>query len=203
MKKQDSSKFVLLNLDDEHTKDVANAVSSKSGKKVLAYLENHEKVTESELSKELNIPMSTVNYTIDQLFKANLIENSHYHFSSKGREVKHWRLANKLIIIAPKKTEGLYDKIKDLLGIFFLTGIGSLLYSYFSTSSFETMNTSLIESSPINAKSYASDQGAAMIAKSSYVPETILYEPNIALWFFIGVCVALLLVFIVRIWRKK
>lgn len=69
--KKDSSQFVLLNLDDENTKDVANAVSSKSGKKILSFLESHDKATESEIAKALNIPMSTVNYTIEQLAKAN------------------------------------------------------------------------------------------------------------------------------------
>jgi predicted transcriptional regulator len=202
MNKNDSSKFVLLNLDDEHTKDVANAVSSKSGKKILAYMEEYEKVTESELSKELNIPMSTVNYTIEQLSKANLIENSHYHYSEKGREVKHWRLANKLIIIAPKKTEGLYDKIKDLLGIFFLTGIGSILYSYFSSSGIGLETTS-IQAMPM-AKSYAYEMDSSMMDEMSHAPDTIMYEPNVALWFFSGVCVALILVFLVRMyWKKK
>ncbi len=199
MTKKDSSQFVLLNLDDENTKDVANAVSSKSGKKILAYLEIHEKATESELSKELKIPMSTVNYTIEQLSKANLIENSHYHYSSKGREVKHWKLANKLIIIAPKKTEGLYDKIKDLLGIFFLTGIGSLLYSYFhSTSSIGIQSAETIPT----ARTYAYESDV-MMTKTTIADETLILEPNYALLFFIGVCIDLILVFLIRVMKRK
>lgn len=196
--KKDSSQFVLLNLDDENTKDVANAVSSKSGKKILSFLESHDKATESEIAKALNIPMSTVNYTIEQLAKANLIENTHYHYSSKGREVKHWTLANKLIIIAPKKADGLYDKIKDLLGIFLLTGIGSLLYSYFTSISTSSVQTMAMP----QARSYAYESDI-MMAKSSTMVEPMSSEPNIALWFFLGVCSALVLVFLLRIWRSR
>jgi predicted transcriptional regulator len=204
MNKKESSKFILLSLDDDHTKNVANAVSSKSGKKILAYLEKHEKVTESQLSKGLSIPMSTVNYTIEQLSKANLIENSHYHFSTKGREVKHWRLANKLIIIAPKKTEGLYDKIKDLLGIFFLTGIGSLFYSYFFKSSFETMSISADEFVMSSPKSSVYNTESALMDERYYISDVAISDPNHALWFFVGVCVTLILVFLIRaFWKKK
>ena len=54
------------------------------------------------------------------------------------------------------------------------------------------------------AKSYAYEMDSSMMDEMSHVPDTIMSEPNVALWFFSGVCVALILVFLVRMyWKKK
>ncbi len=192
--------FILLSLDDENTKDVANAVSSKTGKKIIEFLEKEEKATESEISSKLKIAPSTVNYTIEQLSKAGLIENTHFHYSQKGKEVKHWALANKLIIIAPKKTQGLFDKIKDLIPAFFLTGFGALSI-YFSSYINQDSNLEMTqEITPFVAKSRVVEDTSTMLISESNVIEG---EPNIALWFFIGAISALILVFLYRVFEKK
>lgn len=95
--------FLLLSLDDTKIKKVSNAVSNDSSRKILGYLSNKE-ATESELADKLQIPISTVHYNIQQLMEAGLVNAKEFHYSKKGKEVIHYKLTNKYIIIAHKKT---------------------------------------------------------------------------------------------------
>ena len=108
--------FLLLSLEDSQAKKVANIVSNDSCRKILDYLSERE-ATESELAAKLNIPISTVHYNLQQLMDAKLIESEEFHYSPKGREVNHYKLANKYIIITPKKVTGITQKLKSILPV--------------------------------------------------------------------------------------
>ena len=49
--------------------------------------------------------------------ETGLIDAEEYHYSEKGKEVNHYRLANKYIIIAPKNTYGIKEKLKSILPV--------------------------------------------------------------------------------------
>lgn len=123
--------FLLLSLDDEETKQVANVVSNKSSKRILEYLTEKD-ATESEIAKALKIPISTVHYNLEQLQKAGLVVVEEYHYSEKGKEVNHYKLANKYIIIAPKGQKAdILSKIKDMIPSFAVSaGLAGLLYYF-------------------------------------------------------------------------
>ena len=108
------NKFLLINLNEEKTKKLAEVISSATSRKILDYLAEKE-ATETELSKELNLPLSTVHYHLVKLQEGNLVTVEEFHYSKKGREVNHYKLANKYIIIAPKETKGLKSKLKSIL----------------------------------------------------------------------------------------
>jgi predicted transcriptional regulator len=125
-------KFLLLSMDDEKTKDIANAVNNKTSKKILDFLSNGD-ATETEISEKLNLPISSVHYNLQLLLKTKLVVWDKYHLSEKGKEVKHYSLANKFIIIAPKEEkEGFLDALKKILPAFLVLGLGAFLLEFFN-----------------------------------------------------------------------
>lgn len=136
-------KFVLLNLDDDELGEVSNVLSNKSSKKILDYLTNKDFATASDISKELDIALSTTHYNLKKLEEAKLITTNEYHYSEKGREVTHYKLANKYIIIAPGKKRSFLGELKKLLPAFVILGFLSftiyILENFNSTQDSEAM----------------------------------------------------------------
>ena len=104
--------FLLVDLNESKTKKLAETITSDTSRKILNYLAEKEQDTEANAAKELNIPISTVHYHLQKLQEAQLVIVEEYHYSQKGREVNHYKLANKYIIIAPKKVSGLKQGLK-------------------------------------------------------------------------------------------
>src|SRR3989338_10912894 len=96
--------FLLVSLKEDKAKELAQVISNESCRKILDYLAEKEDATESEISKDLQFPISTVHYNLQHLMKAGIINVDEFHYSEKGKEVNHYKLANKYIIIAPKTT---------------------------------------------------------------------------------------------------
>ncbi len=112
--------FLLVSLQEDKAKKLAQAVTNDSCRKILDYLADKD-ATETELAEKLGLPISTVHYNLKQLAGAGLVSADEYHYSEKGKEVNHYRLANKYIIIAPKSTFGLKEKLKSILPVAFIT----------------------------------------------------------------------------------
>jgi DNA-binding transcriptional ArsR family regulator len=121
--------FILMSMEDDKIKKVSNVISNDSCRKILDYLANKE-ATESELAEKLGIPISTVHYNLQQLKQTELVESDEYHYSSKGKEVQHYRLANKYIIIAPKKTHGIMGKLRGILPAALIASGAALVLQY-------------------------------------------------------------------------
>jgi len=109
--------FLLVNLQEDQAKHLAQIVSNDSCRKILDYLSDKENATETDISNSLAIPISTVHYNLQALVKGNLVEAEEFHYSEKGKEVLHYNLANKFIIIAPKSTFGLKEKLRSILPV--------------------------------------------------------------------------------------
>ena len=198
--------FLLLSLEDEKTRKIANVVSNESCKKILDYLAEHEG-TETEIAKKLNIPLSTVHYNLQQLVGTGLIAAEEYHYSPKGKEVLHYKIANKYIIIAPKNVTGLRQKLRSILPAAVITlGAAALIEmfsKYFSGSNALMAVNRVAEKSaavaPVAAQKAAETaQSAAPIAAD----KVYLVPDNIALWFLIGALFALGIYFLWN-WIKK
>ncbi len=168
--------FILLSLDDSEAKNIANVVGNKSSKKILDYLAECDDSTESKISKKTGIPISTVHYNLQQLVKVGLVVIEEYHYSEKGKEVNHYKLANKYIIIAPRKVEGLASKLKGILPAFFSAlGLGAMamiVKNFFGMnamkeSSFSNMDMGISGADSIGrAKIVGQDGGANAAYKS-------------------------------------
>lgn len=117
------NKFVVLTLDDDKANEVSQILSNKTSKTILEHLSNKDYSTASDLSKSLNIPLSTIHYNLNKLEEAKLLETNEYHYSEKGREVTHYKLTGKYIIIAPTKDKSFLTELRKILPGFILLSI--------------------------------------------------------------------------------
>ena len=193
-------------MEDSKIKKISNVISNESCRKILDCLANKE-ATESELASKLSIPISTVHYNLQQLMETGLIDAEEYHYSEKGKEVNHYRLANKYIIIAPKNTYGIKEKLKSILpAVLIVSGaalIIQLVNNYFSKNTFSAQ--------PMMAAREAGIASAPMMQKAAIettnqAAQNIQYVSpfaNTALWFFVGALFALFIYFAISLRRKK
>ena len=184
--------FLLVSLQADKAKKLAQVVSNESCRKILDYLAEKES-TETELAKKLELPISTVHYNLRQLVDAGLVSSEEFHYSKKGKEVNHYKLANKYIIIAPKSTFGLKEKLKSLLPVLLIASGAALIINLFSNNFSKIVSVS----QDIAMEKSAAAPVALMEA------ESIVAEPNIALWFFAGAVFALLVYFIASLIKQR
>ena len=184
--------FVLLSLDDEKAKAVANVVSNKTCRILLEALTQKD-ATESDLAKHTNLPLSTVHYNLQQLVEAGLVVVEEFHYSTKGREVNHYKLANKYIIIAPKSTKGIAEKLKGILPLAAIAAGSSFLVWLFNNST-QTLPTIAPMAADISQKAVA-EEAFAMAAP-------IAAEPNVALWFAMGAAAIVIAAGVLAFFRR-
>ena len=196
-----SKNFLLLSMEDDKIKKVSNVISNDSCRRILDYLSGKD-ATESELAAKLNIPISTVHYNLQQLMETGLIESKEFHYSEKGKEVSHYRLANKYIIIAPKKTFGIKEKLKGILPVVLIASgaafVIQLVNRYLSKTS--------VLSGDLMAKSAMAESAAApavAFMEASVPAKASLLPQNIALWFLAGAIFALLVYLMISMFRKR
>ncbi|MBW2991185.1 helix-turn-helix domain-containing protein [Candidatus Woesearchaeota archaeon] len=110
--------FLLVSLEESESRELAKVISNKTSRRILDLLSKKDG-TETQIAKDLKLPLSTVHYNLQHLLKSNLVKVDEFHYSEKGKEVNHYSLANKLIIIAPKKTtrESFMQKLKGILPV--------------------------------------------------------------------------------------
>ncbi len=98
-----SDKYLNIDLYDSRTEAIAEVMTNKTCKKILDMLAEGE-MSESEIASAMNIPLNTVGYNIKKLLSAGLIEKTKDVFwSVKGKRIPRYKLANKKIIISPKR----------------------------------------------------------------------------------------------------
>src|SRR3989338_3814752 len=120
------SSFLLVSLKDQDAKKLAQVISSETARKILDHLAL-KKSTETEIAQVLQLPLSTVHYNLQQLVAAKLVLADEFHYSEKGREILHYALANKYVIIAPDGAKpGILDKLKTILPAVVILGGVSL-----------------------------------------------------------------------------
>ena len=99
----ENNKFIMINLDDERSKDIADVLGNKTCKKILDYLAETKEASEKDISDKLSIPMNTAEYNLNKLVSSGLIEKSKgFFWSVKGKKIDMYRLSNKRIVISPK-----------------------------------------------------------------------------------------------------
>ncbi len=182
------NKFILVNLEDTKSKELAQVISSDTARKILNLL-SEKSLSETDISKKLQIPLPTAHYNVQQLLKANIIEVKGFLWSEKGKKIQHYQLSNKLIIIAPRNSINFTDKLKEIFPITLagaLVSLGIYAYQIFN----KTNATQVLEkSAPVMTTSLSSISEAT--------------TPNYALWFFLGVITITLLYVLVSLVRKK
>ena len=166
------SNFLLVDLNEPKVKKLAETITSETSRKILNHLAEKED-SEQNISKVLEMPISTVHYHLQKLQEAELVKVEEFHYSPKGREVNHYKLANKYIIIAPQKVAGLREKLKGILPVgLIIMGVSAVI---------EFVSRYPFQGTPEHARGYMAADSLAMEAAP-----VVSSEPNITLWFLIG-----------------
>ena len=206
--------FVLVSLKEDKAKKLAQVITNQSCKKILEYLTERE-ATESEIAQKLNLPISTVHYNLSALVDAGLVITDEYHYSKKGKEVNHYKLANKYIIIAPRSTWGIKEKLKSILPVTLLalatSGLIHLFAGYFQKPAFLAAESAAREAPALKQKAVeeaavAADmalEAAPNITQNIAPSVSQVQEPNVALWFLAGSLFIIAAYFIISLFRKK
>lgn len=178
-----SRNFLLVSLEESKAKQLAQIVSSSVCRKILDHLSaKGSHATEMEISRELSIPLSTVHYNLKQLLQSGIVKAEEFHYSKKGREVLHYSLANKYIIIAPTAadTEGLASKLKKILPVLLVVAGAGAVIKLFST--MRSSATALGQTTQASIMEKAAET-TALQAQALQAPAQ---QPSVALWFVLG-----------------
>ena len=203
-----ADKFIMVSLEEEKAKKLAEVISNDTARKILDYLSEKNEATTSEISKDLNVPISTIDYNMRNLIENDLIESKEFRWSPKGRQMDIYKLANKHIIISTKKSSILKEKLKDVF-IMLILGIGAAgLINYFYKP-FAVVSSTVVNNVDVNERlAESASAGAMMKAAPEVVPQAMqeiiskINLPNVALWFLFGVIFSILIYLIIN-WRLK
>lgn len=95
--------YIMIDLDDERTVGIADVISNKTCKKILELIAERE-LSEGDISKELKIPLNTVEYNLNKLVDSGLVEKAkNFFWSAKGKKINVYRVSNKKIVISPRR----------------------------------------------------------------------------------------------------
>lgn len=189
------STYIMANLDDEKAEALGKIIANKTSRKILNLLAKKAQ-TESDLAKELKIPISTIDYNIKQLVKAKLIETKDYYWSEKGNKMPIYSLSKKLVLIAPQGTSVIRSKIRNLFPILLITfGISVAIRLIYPKANLAFQEQLAAKSADVLTTGVQTGANAAAEATSS-VPilgDLIRLGTNYAAFFFGGALLAILL----------
>ena len=126
-------KFIMMNMDDDRSKEIAEIIGNKTCKKIIDYLAEVKDASENDISKALGIPLNTTEYNLNKLVKSCLVEKTkNFFWSVKGRKIDMYKLAKKHIVISPKSKLNM-EKLKSvipaiLIGAIFLIAVFGIWY---------------------------------------------------------------------------
>jgi len=207
-----NNNFLLISLDEKKSKKIAEAINNDTGRKILDHLSKKE-CTESDLSKELGIPISTIHYNLKQLMDANLVIVDEFHYSTKGKEVNHYKLANKYIIIAPKNTDGRFmEALNKILPLTVITAITGGLLTVFGLLSGTRSGSLATKSAAIDN---AADSAPRLMMATEEISATGASMPQVLdasrpfmqsepiAWFLIGALSIIIIYFLYEVVKKR
>jgi predicted transcriptional regulator len=172
---------------------LAQVLSNDTARKILDHLSKKEHGTETDISKDLKVPLSTVHYNLDLLVKADLVSNESFTYSEKGKQIVHYALSNKYVIIAPKRTDFLKEKLRQFLPVLLVTTGISLGIKYLMGSQPQSL---MYAAAPMLQKSVA-DSSEALATGMRVAAETpITQTQEFAVWFLFGSVAALVIYFV-------
>ena len=191
-----AEKFLLVSLDEEQAKKLAEVLSNKTARLILNYLSEHEDKSESDIAKALHLPLTTVHYNIENLKKASLIEVQHFMWSEKGKAMDLHSVAKKFIVLSPKGTHVDASRLKNLLMIGGISGLGAMLAGWIGRS---ILFPSARTAAPKMAET-------AMIAAQTAGAAQVSAEPSMWVIYLVLFCVGALfsmLMYSLLRWKKR
>ena len=170
----------------------AKILSNKTARKILEALD--KKKSTSQIAKELDLPLTTVDYNITQLEKAGLIKSGYYKWSKRGNKMKLYEPAGEIFVYAPEQKPGLLEAMNRLivpavLGISAVSGfaVQKLFYGQQIAQTF--------------ARKEAVMTGAEKVATAPVMDSAVQVaqaEPQLWFWFMVAAGLAMLVLFLLK-----
>jgi len=140
---------------------LAKIISSKTAQNMIKYIGDHEKCTASQIKNDLKIPASSVHYNLKALVESKIIDDSEFTYSSKGKNVVHYSVSEKILIIIPRKQTNPIELKTLIPGILAVSTIivFSFISKLFQNSSsrlFQSKNEFALDSAIMSASPRAS-----------------------------------------------
>jgi DNA-binding transcriptional ArsR family regulator len=197
-----TGEVVVLEPGDEQAQKIAKAMSSQTANDILSLLAAGTKSL-TDITEQLKIPLTTAKYHAENLLDAGLIRVSETRYSIKGREVKMYALTDRLLIVAPKRTN-----VRDLLlkysslfavvvaGTFAIVALGPIFSLQEAPVAAPRMMTA-------GAGSEAGMYAAQAVSYNGLSPAAPSLDPTIA--FFLGgvLVIFVLLCYEAWLWKKR
>jgi len=177
-------KYILVSLEEEKSKQLASVLSNDTSRRILDYLAE-KNLSETDLANDLNMPISTVHYNVQNLLNNNLIEIKDFLYSEKGNKINIYGITKKMIIIVPKGID-----LKNILPVFGLSlAAAGIIYLFMQKN---------IAEAPVVELSFKAMSAAESVA--DVAANAVL---NYALWFLFGAVFAIVLYSIIDYIKKK
>ena len=190
-----AEKYLMINVDDERAKNLADVLGNKTSKRIISYLAEKE-VTETEIVRDLNIPANTVNYNMKKLLDSGLIEKSGFFWSVKGKKMPSYKVSKKMIVISPRTSN-----VGKVFGAFLLTGAAAFFIKLYTQSIAVSRLAVEQNAGEIMVAEKDMAVGVASSSTGSSIPIVSTQIPQLWLWFLFGGLTALVIYMILN-WRK-
>ena len=206
--------FLLVSLEESKAKRIAEVINNDTARKILEHLAKKD-CSETDLSNELGIAISTVHYNLKLLQEANLVVVEEFHYSKKGKEINHYSLANKYIIIAPRvENTRFIEALKKILPVTIITaivGAAMTIINFLTNTTAQASGTSAKEAAPLmavapiatQAAGVAASQSADIAASNASIAARPFLQSNLIAYFLIGALAIIIIYFLYELIRKK
>lgn len=186
--------YIIVHLNRDESRKLSQALSNETSRKIMDYLAENDS-TESDISKNLRLPQSTVHYSLKQLEAAKLVLAEEFHYSKKGKVVNHYSLSQKLVIIAPPQSrlESFKSRMAAIAPAILVSVVGTgLLYYFTRPKDLLTPTVQGIAADTAEAAPRLMANAAPMMAEQSVSSQTQSIFSQAWPWFLIGGLVAIL-----------
>ena len=183
--------FVLVSLEEEKAKKLAEVLSNDTARRILDLLAQGES-SALDISKKLNVPLPTVLYNLNSLVKSSLVETKEFVWSTKGKEINIYTLARKYIVIAPSGAKGIKNQLKNILPATLVSfGLSVILYA--ASKMQKTQSISL------KTADLAQEASMTLVATPPAVSQNAFNLQQFSIYFFLGSIFAILAYVIINL----
>ncbi|MFA4953369.1 MAG: helix-turn-helix domain-containing protein [Candidatus Pacearchaeota archaeon] len=188
----DEKKYILISMEDERSKKLADILGNKTCKKIIDLLAEEKEASEKDIADKLNVPLNTIEYNLKKLIQAELIEKTkNFFWSKKGKKIPTYKLSNKSIIISPKSR--ISSKLKSILPVALLSGLGAVLIKSFFYSQ------QIVREKAVAG--LASEFSTQALQNTIFDGNILLLQSPAWVWFLAGTLFTLVIFTIIN-WRK-
>ena len=193
---------IILEPGDEKAQKIAKAIASRTAGEILQLLKDGSHAS-TQIAEALEIPITTVQYHLENLVDAGIINVVERRWSQKGREVKVYGLRDQMLIVVPHggDLKGILLRYGSLFAVVILASIVLALlgpsFAPVASPAFQNMLPTALPRAPSEAGAAADHvlKGAAnqtptpvATQVNEAIPEmaTVPAAPSLPLVFFLG-----------------